>query len=203
MQTVEIKDAILEAAQRRFADYGYGKVTMAEIAADCSMSVGNLYRHFKSKSAIATACVTRFHQARLKSGIEISKQKKTFQQELETFLLGHLHFSYTQVSEYRHFCDLVEMIEALHPDILLDTEQRLIQWISKILQKGMDTGQVRKGDAQRLAYLIHQSLMRYNNLSSLKKNRLKVMEKDLSETIALFYSGLSEKEDSSFIVYQK
>ncbi|GAV21360.1 bacterial regulatory proteins, TetR family [Mariprofundus micogutta] len=38
------KERIVAAARQRFSHYGYGKTTMAEIASDCQMSVGNLYR---------------------------------------------------------------------------------------------------------------------------------------------------------------
>ena len=44
---------ILDAASRRFLHYGYGKTTMSEIAQDCNMSTGNLYRYFPSKLDIA------------------------------------------------------------------------------------------------------------------------------------------------------
>ena len=44
---------ILDAASERFQHYGYGKTTMSEIAKDCNMSTGNLYRYFPSKLDIA------------------------------------------------------------------------------------------------------------------------------------------------------
>ena len=44
---------IILAAKERFLHYGYPKTTMAEVAADCNMSPGNLYRYFKGKLDIA------------------------------------------------------------------------------------------------------------------------------------------------------
>jgi len=60
---------ILEAAERRFAHYGYGKTTMAEIAQDADMSVGNLYRFFRNKEAIALAGTERLLSAKLDAGL--------------------------------------------------------------------------------------------------------------------------------------
>ena len=40
---------IIAAAKRRFTHYGYTKTTMAELAVDCDMSPGNLYRYFAGK----------------------------------------------------------------------------------------------------------------------------------------------------------
>ncbi|HXI87254.1 MAG TPA: TetR/AcrR family transcriptional regulator, partial [Parvularculaceae bacterium] len=48
---------ILHAASSRFLHYGYGKTTMSEIAKDCNMSTGNVYRYFPSKMDIAHAYV--------------------------------------------------------------------------------------------------------------------------------------------------
>ena len=46
---------IIDAAKRRFMHYGYTKTTMAELASDCEMSPGNLYRYFPGKLDIAEA----------------------------------------------------------------------------------------------------------------------------------------------------
>jgi AcrR family transcriptional regulator len=50
-----VRGNILEAAKKRFLHYGYAKTTMAEIAGDCNMSPGNLYRYFPGKLDIAEA----------------------------------------------------------------------------------------------------------------------------------------------------
>ena len=49
----ETREKIIEAARERFTHYGYGKTTMAELARDCDMSSGNLYRFFPGKLDIA------------------------------------------------------------------------------------------------------------------------------------------------------
>ena len=51
----EIGTAIATAARRRFQRFGYAKTSMQEIAADCGMSVANLYRYHEGKLAIAEA----------------------------------------------------------------------------------------------------------------------------------------------------
>lgn len=53
MQDETVRQKIVEAARERFAHYGYGKTTMAEVAGDCNMSPGNLYRYFPGKLDIA------------------------------------------------------------------------------------------------------------------------------------------------------
>src|SRR5262249_10860338 len=51
--TKTMRQKIVEAARKRFTHYGYSKTTMAEVASDCNMSSGNLYRYFPGKLDIA------------------------------------------------------------------------------------------------------------------------------------------------------
>ena len=49
---IDQKETIISAAQKRFAQYGYSKVKMEEIAADICISKSALYYHFTDKDAI-------------------------------------------------------------------------------------------------------------------------------------------------------
>ena len=60
-----IREQIVDAAKKRFSHFGYAKTTMAEVATDCSMSPGNLYRFFPGKLDIAEAIATEDYTRRL------------------------------------------------------------------------------------------------------------------------------------------
>jgi AcrR family transcriptional regulator len=60
----------------RFGRYGFGKTTMAEIAKDCDMSAGNLYRYFDNKKEIAAGCAQRCMQQKLELVREILRYPK-------------------------------------------------------------------------------------------------------------------------------
>jgi TetR/AcrR family transcriptional regulator, repressor for uid operon len=53
------KNRILDAAERCFVRTGFHKATMQDVAADCGMSQGNLYRYFPSKDAIVAGLAER------------------------------------------------------------------------------------------------------------------------------------------------
>ncbi len=55
----------MEAAKKRFSHFGYAKTTMAEVASDCSMSPGNLYRFFPGKLDIAESIATEDYERHL------------------------------------------------------------------------------------------------------------------------------------------
>ncbi len=58
-------ERILEAAERLFRHYGYGKTTVADIARDLGMSPANVYRFFASKEQIHQAIAGRMLAASL------------------------------------------------------------------------------------------------------------------------------------------
>src|SRR3954447_3027588 len=60
-----VRDKIIEAAKCRFSHFGYGKTTMAEVASDCEMSPGNLYRFFPGKLDIAESIATEDYEKHL------------------------------------------------------------------------------------------------------------------------------------------
>ncbi|MRI82794.1 MAG: TetR family transcriptional regulator [Epsilonproteobacteria bacterium] len=53
MRKEERKRQIMEMALRLFSERGYYEVTIADIARELGMSVGNLYNYFSSKEALA------------------------------------------------------------------------------------------------------------------------------------------------------
>ncbi|HEY8080305.1 MAG TPA: TetR/AcrR family transcriptional regulator, partial [Labilithrix sp.] len=54
-------EAILLAASRVFAEQGYDRATMTEIAARSSTAIGSLYRFFPTKETVGEALLERFH----------------------------------------------------------------------------------------------------------------------------------------------
>jgi TetR/AcrR family transcriptional regulator, repressor for uid operon len=53
------KNRIIDAAERCFVRHGFHKSTMQDVAAECGMSPGNLYRYFPSKDAIVAGLTER------------------------------------------------------------------------------------------------------------------------------------------------
>jgi TetR/AcrR family transcriptional regulator, repressor for uid operon len=58
-QSQDRKNRILDAAERCIVRNGFHKSTMQDVAAECGMSPGNLYRYFPSKDAIVAGLAER------------------------------------------------------------------------------------------------------------------------------------------------
>jgi TetR/AcrR family transcriptional regulator, repressor for uid operon len=82
------RSAILEAAQKVFAEKGFELATMQDVSAACNMSAGNLYRYFPSKAAIVSGLVERDRHEMAARFAELAVSPN----QLESFeLLGRGH----------------------------------------------------------------------------------------------------------------
>lgn len=182
---------ILSAAENRIADYGYNKTTMADIANDCGMSVGNLYRFFPNKSAIAAGMLSQYLQTKLNIGLQVAGRESMLFNRICAFMIHRLRYAHQYFSSCRHLHECVSMIAAEHKDILQEAELAVINALTDMLTNGIQNKEIRPVDPARTAYLIHQACMRYNYPISLKNNDLDTLEADLSDTMRLFFEGLA------------
>jgi len=181
----------MDAAERRFADYGYSKTTMAEIAADCDMSVGNLYRHFKNKEAIAVGSIQRLLETKLAAGIQAAQGKDDARDALEAFLLARLRLGHAHYAGTRPLYDMMQLVNTRYRDLLLQYEDKVIDALAGIVQRGVEQGCFHVCDARQTAYDIHQATLRYNNPINLKNNLLPALEADLARLLALLFRGVA------------
>ena len=68
-ERVDTRTAILDAADRLLAEYGYKKMTMEDVAREAGIGKGTTYLYFRSKEELALSCadrVTSRVQARLR-----------------------------------------------------------------------------------------------------------------------------------------
>jgi AcrR family transcriptional regulator len=61
----ELRTRIVDAARKRFEQFGFAKTSMQEIAEACDMSAANLYRFYKGKLAIGVAVASQEQTALL------------------------------------------------------------------------------------------------------------------------------------------
>ncbi len=191
MPTVQQK--IIHAAQQRFADYGPSKTTMSEIAKDCDMSVGNLYRHFEHKHALLTACLQQHLEEKLAAGLAASTECDDAWEALRAFLHTRLRLGHDHISETRHGLDMLVAIESGHRDVLLAYEEKVIAALADILAQGVAQHLLACSDVQQTAYDVHQACLRYNIPITLQHHPLDVLSHDLDRLLHLLYQGLQAR----------
>lgn len=151
-----VRQQILDAALVRFTNYGFGKTTMAEIASDTSMSAANLYRYFKNKHDIASACAQRCmgEQADLLRDITRNNNLSA-SEKLELFIVEILRYTYDTSQNQPKISELVETIVTERPDVVHNKLKSMHSLIAEILVEGNSRGEFDVEDVMAMAETVH------------------------------------------------
>jgi AcrR family transcriptional regulator len=129
----------LVAAERLFAEQGFGRVTMPAIAHTSGITAGAIYKHFDNKADLFFEVVRRAVQATAASA--------TVENPSDTMSLPNVVASYTTrgVRLLRQLAVEVHYASAKHPQVrrlLRQSLDRQIQQISEYLAAGQKAGKV-------------------------------------------------------------
>jgi len=189
MQEDRIRHHILEAAARRFADYGYGKTTVAEIAGDCDMSSGNVYRYFDSKEAIAIAGVEEKLEEKSAICEAATDAKAPAIEQIRQYMLTRLRFTHAFNCGGSHLHELVQLITERHRDMIDRYDERMKAWLVQIIERGIERGEFRPQDARQTATSISVATVVFC-VSIFMQEPLQSMEAKLNNLLDLLYQGL-------------
>jgi len=189
----DTRTLILEAASKRFQQFGYNKTTMAEIASDCGMSAANLYRYFKNKQDIGAAfACTCFAQRKELLGEVITRPGLSASQRLEAFVLATLHHTYNATSEQPRINELAAIIASERPDIVhikTDMERGLI---TEILVEGNKNGEFDVRDIEKTAEALRATLVQFSVPIFMTLYTLEEFEHMARYVVQLVIHGLSK-----------
>jgi AcrR family transcriptional regulator len=148
----ETRQRILDVSRQRFAHYGYGKTTMAEIAKDCRMSAANLYRFFENKQDIAAGLAGQcFAEDEAKLRAAVSRADLSVAQRLEQFVLETLSHTYEQWSKQPKMNELVQSMSNERADLMLAHRRVKQAMLAGLLTEGDALGQFDAKEPMSLA----------------------------------------------------
>ena len=188
-----VRGNILEAAKKRFLHYGYAKTTMAEIAADCNMSPGNLYRYFPGKLDIAEAISQAAGEVTLATLREVLKQPgKTAREKLRNFLFAHMHITYNQLEFDKQIYEMARVISAERPQYA--NRQLALQraLLTEILAAGNSSGEFVVEDVVFTAEMIQSATMKFVYPQLWSKLSFDKLERELDGVVHLLLNGLDD-----------
>ncbi|MFW2439988.1 MAG: TetR/AcrR family transcriptional regulator [Arenicellales bacterium] len=191
LQTDQIRIGILDAAQKRFRRYGYGKTTMAEIAEDVNMSAANLYRYFHSKQGIAVECADRcmaeLHLL-LKNVVDLPNLDAI--QRLHMFVQTALHFFFEMMHDAPRLNELVENITTNHPQLIHERNQNMESLVARILQQGVDGDEFLIEDVNKTAAAVVKATALFSTPFFMQLYSLEQFEKMAVNVVTLMINGL-------------
>jgi len=185
------RDRILQAAINRIKHYGYGKTTMAEIAADCDMSPGNIYRFFEAKIDIAEA-MARKHYAEEQGELAAIARKKDWpaDKRLREMFFKRLRESYCLLEESAKIMEIAEVLHRERP--LFANEQLALErvFLVAVLEDGERAGLLAPGDHAFTAEMLQAATMKFSIPQLFSQLTLPKLERELDGVLNLILRGL-------------
>lgn len=192
-QTIDTRDAILDATDRLLARYGYRKMTIDDLAKETGIGKGTVYLYFPSKEEIALSHIDRIVERLISKLRAIAEGPETVEQKLLKMLLERVIFRFDSVQHYTQ--GLNELLAELRPK-LLDRRKRYFDQeagvIAGVIAEGQNDGQFIGGDAAEIAQTLlsaTNSLLPYS-LSVIELGDRTEVEKQARRTAGLLIRGL-------------
>ncbi|MEL7487911.1 MAG: TetR/AcrR family transcriptional regulator [Pseudomonadota bacterium] len=184
---------ILEAASRRFLHYGYGKTTMSEIAKDCNMSTGNLYRYFPAKMDIAESFVRalRGEQIAKLRAAALTPEGLTPDERLRTFLRLKFKLAYDRFHDRPKAYELSSEIMRERRAFAEEWENAEASLIVEILDLGEAAGAFPPSDKRRLARIIQDLVFRFTSPAVFHEGDAEQLGSELDDIIDLLLDAFA------------
>jgi len=183
---------ILDAASRRFLHYGYGKTTMSEIAQDCNMSTGNLYRYFPSKLDIAEMFVRvlrREQVARLRAVAD--DQTLNPADKLRSFFLRKFKLAYERFHDKPKAYELSSELLTSRPKVGIEWENAEGRVLAEILIEGDASGAFAVENPAETAKILQDAGYRFTSPAVFHEGDFDELAAELNGVIDLILDGFA------------
>ena len=155
----ETRERIMIKADELFRQFGFGKTTVADIAAELGMSPANIYKFFSSKEAIIQASADR----------NLAVLAEAVQPHIVASGAALDRIERVLLTVYRHTVDILRNERQVFKLMMVAYEQKwdcvgafdkfLLQTVAKLVKEGMGTGEFKSGDASATARLLFDCLI--------------------------------------------
>ena len=192
-KTNDTRDRILEAAMARIKHYGYSKTTMSEIAKDCDMSAGNIYRFFKSKIDIAEAMAVAFSEETFEVFERIVRKTTSASARLHEMFDFGLRSSFEKLDRDAKILEVAEVLSRDRPEFSNRQLAKERVFMVRILEDGVKSGEFASSeDLHFLAEMIQSALMKFQYPQLFSRLSLPQLLREYNGVMDLVLAGLRQ-----------
>lgn len=187
----EIHERIIKAASALFARFGYGKTSMADIAGDCEMSPGNLYRYFDNKLDIAAQIVRRsFNRSLAEQRKVLTRRGLSAAQRLRRYIVEEMEETYAQLEEYPTLVEQAREVRRKRPLLVHEFLASSRALLSEILRMGQASGEFDFEDTEATAEMIQAATLKFRYPQIHTRLTLEKLEREVNGVLDLIIAGI-------------
>lgn len=188
----DTKKMILHAAVERILHYGYSKTTMAEIARDCNMSAGNIYRFFASKLDIAEAMARKFNEEAYETFARIVEREASAADRMREIFHYELARTYSAIEDEAKILEVAEVLGEERPLYMNDKLATERTYLVRIINDGVKSGEFRQiENPEETAEMWQSALMKFRFPQLFSKLTLPKLQRELDGVMDLLLAGMS------------
>ena len=185
------REKIIVAARKRFSHYGYPKTTIAELAEDCAMSPGNIYRFFKGKIDIAVEIARR----EALSAVEVIEAVldcplRSSRQRLEEVVFADLRYTFHLLENQPKTLELAQIVVSDRPQFQIESLRRERRVFQRILHEGQASGEFMVDNVPATTIALHAATTKYRYAQLFTNQTLAELERELAHVMTVIMRGL-------------
>jgi AcrR family transcriptional regulator len=189
----DIRDLILDAADRLLARYGYKKMTMDDLAQEVGIGKGTIYLHFPSKEEVVLSHVDRIVERLKVELLKIARGGGVPAARLRRMLVTRVMFRFDSVQHYTE--SLSDLLAALRPGLLARRRRHFeeeAEVLSEVLREGRRKGEFNFREARAAARTLltaTNALLPYS-LSARELGGRAELEAEAARVVEMLLTGL-------------
>jgi AcrR family transcriptional regulator len=186
------KRQIVDAARKLIIKKGSEHLTVREMAKTIGLTEGALYRHFSSKSDVLRFVLEDIED-RLLTYIETNQDPDSVLSTLRNIMNRHLSLEERKRGSFQVIAEIISLGDKALNKRAIDTINRYNDGISKIIEMGKASGELRKEvNASSAAILFFSIIQGLTNIWALSNYKLELQE-HFDYTWQLFHDSLVAK----------
>ncbi|SEM55172.1 DNA-binding transcriptional regulator, AcrR family [Paenibacillus sp. cl141a] len=186
------RQKIQSAGMRLFVQKGFGSTNVQDIADAAGISIGLLYRHYKTKDSLFNELV-EFALNGLTQIIQTFEDADS-PKKLMTQFVDEIYHDMQEGEELANLLILMNQLFFSGDGAnrkqaeVLEVNGRLLRSTAALIKKGQESGDFRSGDAHEMAVLFYSALQGLADMKVIMKNNF-VMPSPSVLTLFLFKEG--------------
>ncbi|MEM1390239.1 MAG: TetR/AcrR family transcriptional regulator [Pseudomonadota bacterium] len=188
----DTRQQILDAAMDRILHYGYAKTTMSEIAGDCGMSAGNIYRFFASKLDIAEAMARKYNMEINSANAALVRNAGNAPEKMRQFHHIALHETFAKLDKDAKILEVAEILARERPTFANEELAQERVYLVQILKQGIKEGAFAPVEnANYTAEMMQAATMKFRYPQLWSRLTLPELERELEGVLDITLAGLT------------